>query len=181
MLCYFAFLLNINQFERESAMHKRLYWKNHANITYIIWLISFLIGLLIAWNAPFYAGGIFLPPSFVGLFFSAVLPVVLCLLFSKAENKIALYVLGALNGFVYGFSSALIMLIFQETGSFLRVIYLLSQSSASLCVLYIGSTYRGRNDYNFKRLAVLCTSCIVVICVFHYLILTKGLLWICWI
>ena len=162
-------------------MHKGSYFKSSACFIYILWLIGFVIGLVIAWNAPLQTEGVFLTPSFAGLFVSSLPPVVFCLLFLRWKKEKALFVLILLNGLVYGFSSVILSLMNPGAGLIIRVAYLLSQSSASLCVLYISGTYSHRNHIAFKKLTIGCICGLVAICALHFLILTKGLLWICWI
>ena len=135
----------MNCYEREIAVHKGSYFKSSACFIYILWLIGFVIGLVIAWNAPLQTEGVFLTPSFAGLFVSSLPPVVFCLLFLRWKKEKALFVLILLNGLVYGFSSVILSLMNPGAGLIIRVAYLLSQSSASLCVLYISGTYSHRN------------------------------------
>lgn len=171
----------MNFYEREIAVHKGLFFKNTAGFIYILWLIGFMVGLAIAWNAPLQTEGVFLTPSFVGLFVSSLPPVLLCLLFSRRKKEKALFVLILLNGFLYGFSSVILSLMNPGAGFIIRVVYLLSQSSSSLLLLYISGSYRHRSCFAFKKLIVCSICCLVAISVLHYIILTKGLLRICWI
>ena len=179
MLCNFAILLNMILFKREIAVHKRLYFKNSTGFNYVLWLIGFAIGLAIAWNAPLQTGGVFLPPSLAGLVFSAILPLALCLVFLKHRKLKLLFILLFLNGLIFGFSSVVLSLINPGAGFVIRFVYLFSQGSGSLLMLYISGTFRNRTTY--KTQVILSISGIVIICVIHYLILTKGLSWICWI
>ena len=155
--------------------------KDRSVLNYVLWLFGFLIGFTIAWNAPLQSGGYFFPPSIAGILISSLLPVALALLFSGCKLTTALHILTGFQGLFFGFSLLAFVRIYNGGIAVIRVIYLLSQSCSSLCILYIGATQQYRNRYYLKRFSMLCMFSICIICLLHYLILMKGPLWICWI
>lgn len=152
----------------------KITFRHLTSSVYIVWLIGFVAGLAIAFssqvgNARLDTGIIFLPPSFAGIVLSAWLPVIMGLLLCRWGKQFAILGLLAFNGLVYGFSSSFLSL--MAGSALVRGLYLVSQSCACLCLLYICGTYQKMNDYGFKKLSWILVFSMGVICVMHYLIL----------
>lgn len=171
---YYCIFLYMNSFLKGNTAMNKITFRHLASSVYIVWLIGFVAGLAIAFssqvgNARLDTGIIFLPPSFAGIVLSVWLPVILGLLLCRFGNRFAISVLLAVNGLVYGFSSSFISLM---TGSPVgRGVYLISQSCACLCLLYICGSYQKMNDYGLKKLSWILVFGMGVICIMHYLIL----------
>ena len=152
----------------------KITFRNLASSVYIVWLIGFAIGLAIAFfsvveSARLDTGIIFLPPSFAGIILSALLPVAVGLFLCRWKKQSFIYVLLGMNGLIYGFSSFYIS--FSGGSSLFRGFYLISQSCACLCLLYICAIYQNMNDYGFKKLSRIFFLGMGFICILHYLIL----------
>ena len=159
-------------------MNRRITLWNRSGFVYIVWLISFVVGLMIsvnskAFNTPLHSGDIFMPPTFAGIAISSFLPVFFAALFSRFTSKIPMYALLLLNGIVYGFSCVLLFRLMPDDPLIVRSFLLLSQSCSILLVLFITGTHLRLNLYKFKKVCRISMLSIGIICVLHYLLLLK--------